>query len=338
MIKASYKKHVLKFNFPGGTSRGVLTEKPSWFITLQYTETQATGIGEISIIPKLSPENEQIVENELNKLISNTQAYLQSEIKYPAIKFGIETALKDLHTAEKDILYPSEFTEGKSGITINGLVWMGTKDEMYERIKDKIEQGFRCIKIKIGAINFNDEIELLKFIRSKFDKHTLELRVDANGAFSPNDAINKLNKLSEYHIHSIEQPIKQGQWAEMHKLCKNTPIPIALDEELIGIKSAKEKETLINAIKPQYIILKPSLVGGLTETKEWSVVAEKNNINWWVTSALEANIGLNAIAQWTFKYGKKIPQGLGTGNVFSNNTESPLTLRNQELWFNPNKM
>lgn len=338
MLSVDYKKIVLKFNTPGGTSRGVLTEKPSWIVKIWNSQApQIIGTGEVSIIPKLSPENESIIEQELKKLQTNAYEYLKTDSPYPAIKFGIETALQDLNQGGNKILYPSDFTQGKSGIVINGLVWMGSKKEMYDRIKEKIEQGFKCIKIKVGAINFADELDLLKFIRKKFSKQTLELRVDANGAFATNNALQKMEQLTKYHIHSIEQPIKQKQWEEMALICKNTPLPIALDEELIGIKTKRKKTELINAIKPQYIVLKPSLIGGLSDTYEWKLIAEKHNVGWWVTSALEANIGLNAIAQWTYKHGNNMAQGLGTGSVFSNNIYSPLEVHTQQLWYNINK-
>lgn len=333
MLQVAYKKYVLKFNFPGGTSRGILYKKPSWFVKIWDSKSpQKTGIGEISLIPKLSIENETVVEEELKKLKQNPENYLLKPLTYPAIKFGIETALQDLKNKGEKILYPSDFTKGKKGIKINGLVWMGSKAEMLERIKEKINQGFDCIKIKVGAIDFEAELALLKFIRKHFDKNSLELRVDANGAFDSSNALNKISQLSTYHLHSIEQPIKQGQWKQMAEICKNTTIPIALDEELIGIKTFAEKTELLKAIHPQYIILKPSFIGGLAEAEEWIQLAKKHGVGWWVTSALEGNIGLNAIAQWTYLFGKKIAQGLGTGSVFSNNIASPLEVIGQKLY------
>ncbi|MBI9067757.1 MAG: o-succinylbenzoate synthase [Salinivirgaceae bacterium] len=338
MLKASFKKHIFKFNFPGGTSRGVLLEKVSYFLKIWNSEiSEIVGLGEVSLIPNLSPETSEQIELLLNEFIQNPNDFVTTkELKnFPALKFGLETALLDLETGAKKILFPSEFTKGKVGIRINGLVWMGTKDEMLQRIKEKIESGFTCIKIKIGAVSFHDEIELLKFIRKSFSVSDIEIRVDANGAFAPAEALSKLEILSKLQLHSIEQPIKQGQWMEMKRLCANTPLPIALDEELIGIADTDKRIQLLETIKPQYIILKPSLIGGLKDSEEWSKLAIKRNIAWWVTSALEGNIGLNAIAQWTFANGSKMPQGLGTGQVFSNNITSPLEIKGEELYYNP---
>lgn len=335
MLKASYKPYKFIFNFPGGTSRGILTDKLSYFIKVwDNIQPDIIGLGEVSLLPNLSPESPEQVENQLNEFIKNPESfYKQTDLsKYPAIKFGIETAIFDLKTGGKQILYPSDFTKGESGIQINGLVWMGDKDLMLKRFIEKVEQGFTCIKLKIGAINFENELDLLKHIREAFSAKEIEIRVDANGAFTPYNALKKLDSLSKFNIHSIEQPIKQGQWSEMAILCKQTPLPIALDEELIGITDINTRTELLNTIKPQYIILKPSLIGGLKETKIWSKLATERNIGWWITSALEGNIGLNAIAQWTFLNGSKIPQGLGTGQVFTNNTKSQLITRGEYLW------
>lgn len=342
MLQAAFSKHIFKFNFPGGTSRGVLTEKPSWFIKVwDDIAPEITGIGEVSIIPGLSPDEEPEIEKQLVELKNNPLGFISNKDELlknmPAFRFGLEAALLDMESGGKRILYPTPFTNGEQGITINGLVWMGSKHEMLGRIKEKVDAGFSCIKVKIGAINFEDELELLSFIRKTFNVTDLELRVDANGAFSAEEALLNLDKLSQFNIHSIEQPIKQGQWNEMAKLCASTPLPIALDEELIGIKEEKEKKRLLEAIHPQYIILKPSLIGGLAETQKWAQLAINNDIGWWVTSALEGNIGLNAIAQWTAKFGSNMPQGLGTGQVFSNNTDSPLEIRGQKLWYSKGK-
>lgn len=341
MIQASYTKHIFKFNFPGGTSRGVLHEKPSWFIKIwDEIAPELTGIGEVSIIPGLSLENESSIEVELKKLLANPLEYLlnrEENLKsFPAIKFGLETALLDMQNGAKRNIYPSEFTQGKQGITINGLVWMGKKQEMLDRIQEKVNSGFKCIKIKVGAIDFNEEIELLKFIRKSYNKNILELRVDANGAFDLKTVHQKLDELAKYDIHSIEQPIKAGNWKQMAKLCKTSPLAIALDEELIGVCEKDDRKELLNSIAPQYIVLKPSLLGGFNDAEQWASLAEQNNIAWWATSALEGNIGLNAIAQWTFKYGQNLPQGLGTGQVYSNNIASPLEIRGEELWHNSN--
>ena len=244
-------------------------------------------------------------------------------------------ALQSLDSKDPFVLFPSHFTDGKAGIPINGLIWMGEKSFMKEQIEDKIQQGFSCIKLKIGAIDFDAEMELLRYIRKEFSAKEIELRVDANGAFQPENALEKLKRLSDLSLHSIEQPIRQGQYKEMAKLCKETPLPIALDEELIGVFNTSDKENLIEEIKPQYIILKPSLIGGFQGTKEWVNLAEKNQIGWWITSALESNIGLNAIAQFTYLQNNPMPQGLGTGSLFTNNIESPLQVKGENLNYNP---
>jgi o-succinylbenzoate synthase len=339
-MKAGYIFRNMIFNFPGGTSRGVLTEKPSFFIFVWHNNaSHITGTGEISLIPKLSPESIGQVKLLLEEFIENPESFIKNKdlSHFPAVKFSIETALLDLKNGGNKILYPSDFTNGQKGIKINGLIWMGNKELMLKRIKEKVSQGYTCIKLKIGAINFADEIDLLKYIRKTFSPDDVELRVDANGAFLPDSALLKLNELAKLKVHSIEQPIKQGQWEEMSKLCAQTPIPIALDEELIGISNTQQREELISTIKPQYIILKPSLIGGLNDAAEWSQLAEQHNTRWWVTSALESNIGLNAIAQWTFVNGSGLPQGLGTGQIFTNNIASPLTIKGEELWYNKKK-
>lgn len=340
MLKASFQPYIFNFNFPGGTSRGVLTQKPSWFIKLWQDENpEISGWGEVSIIPDLSPDTPEQMESKLTRLANNPQQFLDNPHfldGFPAIHFGLETAWLDLQNGGKRILFPSEFTQGNAGITINGLVWMGPKEVMRQRISEKIEQGFRCIKIKVGAVDFEDELDLLKHIRQSFSAETLEIRVDANGAFTPENALLKIEQLAKYQLHSIEQPIKQGNWKAMTQLCKRTPLPIALDEELIGLQDSTQQQSMLETIKPQYIILKPSLLGGLKKSEQWIEMAKKLNIGWWATSALEGNIGLNAIAQWTYKQQVSMPQGLGTGQVFSNNVDSPLEIRGQELWYSKN--
>ena len=254
---------------------------------------------------------------------------------WSSIRFGVETALLDLKNGGRRKICPGAFYEGKQSIEINGLIWMGDKEAMYSRIEEKLTAGFRCVKLKIGAIDFNSELELLKSIRSRYGKDEIELRVDANGAFLPSEAMFKLDRLSRYDIHSIEQPIRQGQWREMEALCRNTPIPIALDEELIGINDPKLKEQMLDVINPQYIILKPALAGGLSGSAEWIDKAEKRNIGWWITSALESNVGLNAIAQWTAMLQSSIPQGLGTGQLYKNNIISPLVQKGSTIQYDP---
>ena len=311
MLKASYLKYYLRFKTPSGTSRGVLTLKETFFINIFDDEIpNVLGVGECAVFRGLSCDDTADYEDTLIEICNNIDSYKNNYKKkfsaYPSIIFGIETALKDLELGGNKILFPSNFTQGKDSIKINGLVWMGNKKEMYLRIKDKIDNGFSCIKIKIGSIDFDEELDLLKYIRNNFNSKQIEIRVDANGAFNPINAIEKLNRLSEFELHSIEQPIKQNQWQIMSELCEKSPLSIALDEELIGINNLKEKNKLLDIIKPQYIILKPSLHGGLCGSEEWIKLANEKNIKWWATSALESNIGLNAIAQWCYTDRKSV--------------------------------
>ena len=338
MLQAEFHKHELIFKTPGGTSRGILKTKDSWFIKIfEENNPEFFGLGEASIIRKLSIDDQPDFEEKLIWYLNNINNYSnwdKNELgKFPSVKFGIETALIDLKNGGKRVLFPSDFTTEKTGIPINGLVWMGSHEFMRKQISEKIENGFNCIKLKIGAIDFDDELNLLRLIRKDFSEDKLELRVDANGAFSADEAEEKLKQLSDYGIHSIEQPIKQKQWEVMADLCQKTPIPIALDEELIGL-SSEEIPIMLDTISPQYIILKPSLLGGFKASENFIAEAEKRNIGWWVTSALEANIGLSAIAQWTFTLNNNMPQGLGTGQLFTNNIESPLYLKQDYLYFN----
>jgi len=335
-MKAEYKQYILNFKRPSGTSRGVMTTKETWFIKLEHQGK--TGVGECGILRGLSVDDRPDYEEKLKWVCNNIHLGLDkllSELTaYPSIQFGLETAYKSLDSSDSFELFPSEFSRGKDGIPINGLVWMGNEDFMRTQIKDKIEAGFSCIKLKIGAIDFQTELDILKSIRKEFLVSDIELRVDANGAFSTEDALEKLKQLSEYQLHSIEQPIKAQQFEAMSKLCAVTPLPIALDEELIGVFSKANKQTLLQTIKPQYIILKPSLVGGFGGSKDWINAAEDLNIKWWITSALESNIGLNAISQWTYTLKSKMPQGLGTGSLFTNNFPSPLIVKNGTLHYN----
>ncbi len=340
MLQSSVIKHTFSFKIPGGTSRGVLTKKDSWYIILyDDAQSETMGIGECSLIPGLSPDDRPDFGEKLIEFLDGSQplsALLSKGLEqYPAIRFGLETAMVDLKQGGTRQLYPSTFLSGESGIPINGLVWMGEYDFMKQQILQKIKDGYRCIKIKVGAIDFEDELRLLKMIRNDFNENELELRVDANGAFPYGAALEKLSRLSEFRIHSIEQPIRQGQWQEMAALCESSPIPIALDEELIGITAASQKHKMLETISPQYIILKPSLLGGIKPGEEYIRYAESRGIGWWVTSALEGNIGLNAIAQWTATLGNSLPQGLGTGQLFSNNIPSPLIIKNAMLYHDP---
>lgn len=338
MLEAIVKKHTFIFKQPGGTSRGVLTSKNSWYLIVFDTEDRGCkGIGECSLIERLSIDDRPDFEKKLTDVANSINDFkngFDSELDaFPAIRFGLETALLDLKTGGKRVLFDSDFTNGKKGININGLVWMGSYNFMRRQIIEKIEAGYRCIKLKIGAINFEDELSLLKLIRKDFNEKELEVRVDANGAFKTEEALEKLKRLSEFELHSIEQPIAQGKWKEMAKLCERTPLPIALDEELIGISSDAEMKNMLSTIQPQYIILKPGLIGGFKKSNSFIKLADENKIGWWVTSALEGNIGLNAIAQWTATLNNPMPQGLGTGQLFSNNVDSPLLIRKAKLYF-----
>ena len=335
-MKATYHKYMLEFKRPSGTSRGIMTEKETWFIILEKDGKK--GIGECGILRGLSADDREDYEEKLNWTCQNIdlgeEVLWEKLLEFPSIQFGIEMAFLSLKSENPYLLFPSDFTENSKSIVINGLVWMGEEAFMKEQIEEKLAQGFTCIKLKIGAINFEKELELLRFIRAHFTPEQIEIRVDANGAFDLNEALDKLNQLSGFKLHSIEQPIQKSNTDRMAELCKTTPFPIALDEELIGVFLSEEKEALLQKIKPQYIILKPSFIGGFKGTQEWITLAEKYNIGWWITSALESNIGLNAIAQWTFLQNSNMPQGLGTGALYTNNFDCPLEVSNGQLWYN----
>ena len=338
-MKATYHKYMLGFKRPSGTSRGIMTEKETWFIVLE--ENGKKGIGECGILRGLSADDREDYEEKLNWVCQNIhfgeKALWENLLEFPSIQFGIEMAFLSLKSENPYVLFPSDFTNNSRSIVINGLVWMGEEAFMKEQIEEKIAQGFTCIKLKIGAIDFEKELDLLRFIRTHFTAKQIEIRVDANGAFSLNEALDKIKQLSGLELHSIEQPIQKNNTDSMTELCKNTPFPIALDEELIGVFSLEEKEALLQKIKPQYIILKPSFVGGFRGTQQWITLAEKFNIGWWITSALESNIGLNAIAQWTFLQNFTMPQGLGTGGLYTNNIDCPLEVLNGQLWYSKTK-
>lgn len=339
MFTAKFYKHTLIFKQASGTSRGILKTKDSWFIKVWFEdEPNMFGLGECGLLRGLSYDDVPNYEEKLNEVCENINNYsnnFHSSLRdFPSIRFGLEMALLDIRTLGKRTFFPSSFLDKKAGIPINGLIWMGNEAFMQQQIEAKIEAGFDCIKMKIGAINFEAEYAILKSLRNRFSKETIEIRVDANGAFSPEEALSKLELLSKLDIHSIEQPIKQGQFEEMANLCAKTPLAIALDEELIGVNSLAEKSTLLETIKPQYIILKPSLVGGFKASEEWIILAKKLNIDWWATSALESNIGLHAIAQWTASMHTKMYQGLGTGSLYTNNIDANLEIKKGHLWLN----
>ncbi len=338
-MKATYRKYNLDFKVPSGTSRGVLTQKETWFLVLE--KEGKYGIGECGILRGLSiddlPDYEERLSWTCQNIALGEAKLLKNLDAFPSIQFGLEQAFLSLNAETPFQLFPSDFTEKDDPIPINGLIWMGDEAYMLSQLEKKLEEGFKCIKLKIGAIDFRKELGILESIRSKYGPTKIELRVDANGAFSPKEAFSKLEQLSKFEIHSIEQPIKPKQWQTMAKLCQNTPLPIALDEELIGISDVTEKEKLLQTIRPQYIILKPSLVGGFAHSMEWIERAEVHNIGWWITSALESNVGLNAIAQWTYSLDYHMPQGLGTGSLYTNNIESPLEVDQGKLYYRKRK-
>lgn len=339
-MRIEIEERTLHFKQPAGTSRGVYTERRIWLVTV--TDGFAVGIGECAPLPKLScddiPNYAEVLRHFCDEVERTGEIPYEALRDYPSMLFGLETALYEVRRKKeegRDVLFDTPFSRGEVGIPINGLVWMGTFDEMRARIEQKLEQGFRCVKLKIGAIDFDAELELIKQIRGRFSHHEVELRVDANGAFRFDEALYKLELLSQYALHSIEQPIKAGQWANMAELCRESPLPIALDEELIGVNDPEQKRQMLNIIKPRYIILKPSLHGGMMGVREWVDIARDMGIGSWITSALESNIGLNAIAQLCSDiYGDaiKMPQGLGTGQLFTDNIPMPLEIRGDQLW------
>ena len=337
MLLAKYKKYNLQFRNPAITSRATMLEKETYFIKIwDETNPNIYGIGECAIFRGLSADDDVNYEAHLKRICDNINQISPKEIEQSSIRFGVETALNDLANNGQRIIFNSNWLDGYNPIPINGLVWMGNQSEMLNRIIEKIEAGFSCIKLKIGGIDFNKEIKLLRFIRGNFSADDLQIRLDANGAFAPENALEYLDKLSKYSIHSIEQPIKQGQWSAMAEICQKSPIPIALDEELIGINEFSLKDKMLSTIKPHYIILKPSLCGGFLGSDEWIELANKHSIGWWITSALESNIGLNAIAQWVATLNTKMPQGLGTGNLYINNIPSPICQIDDVLTYDKN--
>jgi O-succinylbenzoate synthase len=345
-MNASWQKHTLRFRFEAGTSRGVLTTKDTWFLKIGSSARPGIyGLGECGPLKGLSPDDTPDIEAKLDavchKLSNHAQQswdtrYLLEEFDlyhFPSILFGLETALLDLQNGGRRILFQSDFSKGDNGIAINGLVWMGDESFMRQQLEDKIAQGYTCIKLKIGALDFDTEIRLIESIRKRFDASKISIRVDANGAFSPTEALEKLTTLAKYTLHSIEQPIRAGQPEAMHELCMRSPLAIALDEELIGICSYTEKQQLLQRIQPPYIILKPTLVGGMAMTQEWINAARQAQTGWWITSALESNIGLNAISQYTASLAPELPQGLGTGQLYHNNIPSPLSIEKGFLYY-----
>lgn len=346
-MKITIKEQVFHFRHPAGTSRGVYTERRSWLVSASDGGT--VGHGECAPLPDLScdalPNYEEVLRGFCDEVERKGEIPYETMRDYPSMLFGLETAMLELRgerrvvRGESPLLFDTAFSRGEVGIPINGLVWMGSYEEMLQRMEKKLEQGFRCVKLKVGAIDFDRELDLVKRIRERFSFHDVELRLDANGGFRPDEALYKLELLSQYAIHSIEQPVKAKQWALMAELCRDAPLPIALDEELIGINTPEAKRQMLRIIKPAYIVLKPSLHGGMMGCREWIDIAREEGISSWITSALESNVGLNAIAQFCSSvYGDSItmPQGLGTGQLFTDNIPMPLEIRGNQLWISNN--
>ena len=336
-MRLSFSKYTLNFKVPGGTSRGVLRQKETYFLRL--LDGDRIGIGECGLFRGLSHDDRPDFEARLAWLSENIgrdPEHLKRElVEYPSILFGLEQALLSLDRKDMFELFPSDFTRGRDKICINGLIWMGEKEYMQKQIREKLESGFDVIKLKIGALDFDVELDLIASIRKRFSRDEIEIRVDANGAFHPSEALEKLRRLSEFHIHSIEQPIRQGQLDTMAELCELSPVPIALDEELIGLIREAQREELLRKVRPAYLIFKPSLVGGMGVCDHWIRLCREHRVDWWITSALESNIGLNAIAQYTYSLKNPLPQGLGTGGLFTNNIASPLKVDRGALHYDP---
>lgn len=333
-MRAWYEKHELTFKRPAKTSRGEYATRPVWLLFLN--DGGKTGVGECAPMEGLSPETPAQVEKTLEAIGKNPKLFIEDRTlteNISSVRFALETALQDLVYDDEKILFPSEFTGAQRGIPVNGLVWMGSEEFMKEQVDEKLRSGFKCIKLKTGSLDFSREIALIKHIRQHAGSEKIVIRLDANGAFNTDEALSKLEQLAQFKIHSIEQPVAPRQWDAMTSLCRETPIPVALDEELTGVYSPSEKQRLLDTVRPQFIVLKPSLHGGFSGCSEWIDLAEQRGIGWWVTSYLESNIGLNAIAQWTFHKHAQGFQGLGTGTLFTGNFKSPLEIRGGELWF-----
>ena len=338
-MKAAFAKYTLDFINPAGTSRGTLLKKDTYFLKIWDEQCpERFGIGECALFKGLSADDNDSYEPKLHELCRNVALGVETDLaEYSSIQFGLETAILDFSNGCRRVCFDNDFARGNYQIPINGLVWMGTKDEMIARIDEKVAAGFHVIKLKIGAIDFGQELEMISHIRSRYSGSNLTIRVDANGGFTPGNVMDRLNRLAEYSIHSIEQPIKAGQWEQMAEVCDKSPIPVALDEELIGITNPMMMMSLLRTIRPHYIILKPSLMGGFAGSTEWLKMAAQFGIGGWITSALESNIGLNALAQWVTTLQVRIPQGLGTGALYHNNIPSPLCQRADYLCSDPNR-
>jgi len=349
-LQADFLRYTLHFKFEAGTSRGVLTEKDTYFIRIRHAESPLVyGLGECGPLKGLSPDDRPDFEDYLREICDtfngldlqlfkwNIPIILSQLIspRFPSVEFGFETAMLDYLHGGRRVIVDNEFARGNKALPINGLIWMGNREFMLRQIEEKLAGGYTTLKLKIGAIDFEQECALLESIRSRFTPEQITLRVDANGAFHPEEVDEKLARLATYGLHSIEQPIRAGQTDFLTELCRRTPVPIALDEELIGHMEYVHKFRLLKKIQPQFIILKPTLLGGMRHCDEWIEIAGRLGIGWWITSALESNIGLNAIAQYTAGFKNTLPQGLGTGQLYHNNLDSPLRLENGLLRYDP---
>lgn len=342
MLRATWKEIMLTPKFELGTSKGPITSRTVWYLIAWDSERpEVKGIGEAALFPGHSKEFPADVRTKLFELCADTSDWsqrLNGDLKdVPSVCFAVEQCLKDLGASGSKVLFPSTFTLGKQGIPINGLVWMGDKSTMKERIRDRIDAGFTTVKMKIGAIGIEDELALLKSVRGEFSAKDIILRVDANGAFDARTAPEVLKRLAELDVESIEQPVPPGLYEVMEELCASSPLPIALDEDLIGMNTRDTKADLLDSVKPQRIVVKPSLVGGWMAAEEWIALAKARGIEWWITSALESSIGLNAIAQWTATLDLRGAQGLGTGGVYSDNIPSPLEAIEGALYYRPER-
>lgn len=336
-MRLEFCPYNLIFKKPAGTSRGVLTEKITCFIRI-YDEAHPTryGLGEAAVFPGLSPEADGRYFYKLIELQTNIRLGKQTDLsRFPSLQMGLEQAIRDFSGGCKGVYYESPFIRGEKDITINGLIWMGDYDRMISQIENKLSAGFECIKLKIGAIDWKKEVDMIEFIRRRYDSTKVEIRVDANGGFDMDNALPRLKRLADLDVHSIEQPIKAGTPELMRFLCGISPLPIALDEELIGKFSLESKAGILDEINPAYIVIKPSLEGGFSGAGEWIRLAEERGIGWWITSSLESNIGLNALSQWVATLDQTRPQGLGTGALFTNNIKSPIYTEGEHLGYNP---
>lgn len=346
MLHTIVERRVLKFKQPATTSRGSYTTRTIRLVRINDDRMPGVeGVGECSPLPDLSvdalddDQYDMLLLAVLDDLRQTGVIDYEALRPYPSILFGIESAMWQLSRGGSAALSDTPFARGEEGIRINGLVWMGSFDEMMRRMDDKVAQGFKCIKIKIGGIDFDHELQMIEALRDKYDKN-IELRLDANGSFSPDNALERLKRLAPFAIHSIEQPIRQRQWDAMSIICQESPIPIALDEELIGVSSPDDKRRLLDTIRPKYLVIKPTLHGGITGTKEWVELARERGVKSWITSALESNVGLNAIAHLAasiYDAPDMMPQGLGTGQLFVENLPMPLDIRGERLYFSPEK-